>query len=215
MQLHNTVFHDNTFEELEAIKACKFMLTMYPWRLNGRSIQIWSSCKKGLSIVILRAENPQLPVLQTRSQWCCASPAKDAFPSCLVLSWDPQHPSYRARRYLNQSKGKTKRRLLLEIVRLTVGIVLRTVSNSYVQIGSGSPPQHVDMLLSPRPRWLCQVVLKARNCLFHSGLKYIRADLLCFLGPLQHCFHSELFFPEEEGVVLSFHHRSISIPAAN
>lgn len=119
MQLRYAVFHDNTFEELQAIKACKFMVTMYPWRLNGCWTEIWSSSKKGPSTVILSAANPQIPVLQARS-WCCTSPAKDVFPSCLVLPWHPQHPSYQARRHLNQSKGKTKRRLLLKIVKLTL-----------------------------------------------------------------------------------------------
>lgn len=141
---------------LKAIKACKFMITMYSWRLNGCWIQIWSSCKKGLSTMTLGAANP-LPVPQTRSQWCCASPARDVFPSCLVLPWHPQHPSYQARRYLNQSKGKTKRRMLVEIVRLTFRYG-RCPENCLkpVQVGSGPPQQETRSYL-PGPgasaRW--------------------------------------------------------------
>lgn len=116
MQLHHTVFHDNTFEELKAIKACKFMLTMYSWRFNGCWIQIWSSCRKGSVLQSLSLSTPDQESVTLVTD--PPSPAEDVFPSCLVLSWHPQHPSYQARRYLNQFKGKPKRGLLLEIVRL-------------------------------------------------------------------------------------------------
>lgn len=144
--------------------------------------------QEGLSTVRLLQT---LAPLQTRSQWCCANPAEDVFPSCSVLSWHPQHPSHQARRHLNKTKGKTKRRLLLEIVRLTYKC---GQSWEVPQTGVCRQAQHHHHSRwhppVPRHRCLCQLGLKARNCLLHAFM----SRALCFPGSLQHSFHPELFY---------------------
>lgn len=168
--------------------------------------------------MIFSAEIPQLPVLQTRSQWCSASSTRDVYSSCLVLSWHPQHSSYQARRYLNQSKRKTKRRMLLEIVRLTFrcGHYPENCLKQYVQIGSRPPPQQETCSCLPGPgasaRWDWRPEITF-SCL--HGSKHIRANPSVFLVLCSIASILNFFLPEEEGVRLLSHHRSTSIPVAN
>lgn len=154
-----------------------------------------------------------------QSQWCSASPAEDGFPSCLVFSWHPQHPPYQARRYLNQSKGKTKRRLLLEIVRLT--FKCGHCPENCLQLA------YADRLRTTTPRDGHAPVSQAQVPLtggtvgwelpplcFH-GSKHTRDDPSVFLVLCSTASILNVVLPEEKGVEFHFHHRSISTPVAS